>query len=167
MRSAKVWIPLAILLALVFGVYAQAGGKGAVKGIMYEASLHVFTDTDRVVADGPQVGFVIFNSTVDNKMTFLVKLQDGEPDTTFDVSVRPRAWGSTNGVTLTTDSKGRGSVSFEMDIPQNYINNGVAPVKVQLNHGDDDYATDSRDPVPETPDTSGPAPSTTYRVNLK
>lgn len=176
MRSAKVWIPLAILLALMIGVSAQAGGKGALKVDLYEASPYVFWANypdmpeifiGRTVADGDVAGFVIFTPTAKDTMQITIKLENGPPNTTFDVNVVPGNWGSPPDLTLTTNGQGKGTAHVGLDIPDLYLEDGVASVKVNL-HGDGaHYATDSRDPPAQVPDTNGRPPSTTHSVALK
>lgn len=174
MRLTMAAIAAGILVALVLPFGAEAGGNGAVKATIYEGGEYdgnrdpnVFVS--RTYANGDEVGFAILNATNDDTLTVKVKIQDGLPDTEFAVTVVP---GGANGwmpetLTLTTDKKGKGSLAFEIDIPQTYVNAGVAHLKVILTSADGDiYVTDTRDPPFVNPPDDYPG-STTHAVNLK
>jgi len=172
-------IAAGILVAFVLPFGAEAGGNGAVKATIYEGAVYEdvwinYPNTPMIIgqrtyAVGDEVGFAILNATKDDTLTVKVKIQDGLPDTEFAVTVVP---GGANGwmpetLTLTTDKKGKGSLAFEIDIPQTYVNAGVAHLKVILTSADGDiYVTDTRDPPFVNPPDDYPG-STTHAVNLK
>jgi len=166
MRFTRAGIALAVLVALVLPFGAAAGGKGAVKAMIYEASVYeIAPGLSRTYADGDAVGFAILNATNDDTMKIMVKIQDGLPDTTFDVTVVPGVWAAGT-FTLMTDKKGKGSLEAEIAIPETYVTAGSAQIKVILTSGDDIYATDNRDPPFVNPPDAYPG-STTHIVNLK
>jgi hypothetical protein len=164
-------IAAGILVALVLPFGAEAGGNGAVKATIYEGDRYQENpnpppDIFRTYAKGDEVGFAILNATNDDTMTVKVKIQDGLPDTEFAVTVVPANWAAGTW-TLTTDKKGKGSLAFELDIPQLYVDQGVAHIKVILTSADNViYVTDNRDPPFVNPPDAYPG-STTHAVNLK
>lgn len=165
MRFTLSAIAVAFVLALVLPFGAEAQGNGAVKATIYEASRYLVPQGYyRTYADGDAAGFAILNATNDDTMKVMVKIQDALPDTTFVVTVVPGMWNAGT-FSLETDDKGKGFVSFEIPIPEFYINNGAAAIKVILTSGEDIYATDDREP----PFTNPPLDdlSTTHLVNLK
>jgi hypothetical protein len=168
-RFAKAGVALAVLLALLLPFGAEAGGKGAVRAVIYVASVYPAapdSTVTRTYGDGPAVGFAILNATTEDTMTMMVKIQDGLPGTTFTVTVVPALAWSAGPFELTTDGKGKGSLTEEFPIPDLYVQNGVAPIKVILTSGDDIYATDDRDPPFVNPPDAYPG-STAHPVNLK
>ncbi len=177
MRLTMAAIAAGILVALVLPFGAEAGGNGAVKATIYEGAQYEnvwinYPNTNpmifgqRTYAVGDEVGFAILNATNDDTLTVKVKIQDGLPDTEFAVTVVPGNW-MAGTRTLTTDKKGKGSLAFELDIPQTVIDTGVAHVKVILTSADGDvYVTDTRDPPFVNPPDDYPG-STTHAVNLK
>lgn len=185
MRFVKAGLALAVVLSLVLALGAEAGGKGAVHATIYEASQYTVwinypneppVYAQRTLGDGDAVGFAIFNAKVDKTgdepvkiMKMMVKVQDGPANMEFAVTVVPGIWGA-GPLSLTTDGKGKGSLTTELEIPAQYVNNGAAAIKVILtNTADPDeiYATDSRDPpFVNPPDDPNPG-STTHIVNLK
>jgi len=140
MRSAKVWVPLAILLALVIGVSAQAGGKGAVKVELFEGHVDYSYDPPRVYPNDPPVvaGFVVFDITASGKLEATVKLNDGAENTTFEVTVVPQYWGD-GSWELKTNGKGKGTAHVSVDVPENYTE--TINTKVSLWSDDYHYAT--------------------------
>jgi hypothetical protein len=169
MRFTKAAIAFGVLLVLL-PIGAEAKGNGAVKATIYEGAEYDGNPgpafVSRTYANGDEVGFAILNATNDDTMTVKVKIQDGLADTEFAVTVVPAIW-ATGTWTLTTDKNGKGSLAFELDIPQMYIDDGVAFIKVILTSADGDiYVTDDRDPPFVNPPDLYPG-STTHAVNLK
>ncbi|MCK6459630.1 MAG: hypothetical protein L6Q95_07005 [Planctomycetes bacterium] len=170
MRFTMSAIAVAVVLALVLPFGAEAGGYGAVKATIYEGAEYDGNPgpgfLSRTYANGDEVGFAILNATGGDTMNVLVKIKDGLPDTEFAVTVVPGNWAAET-KTLTTDKNGKGSLSFDLDIPQLYIDEGVAHMKVILTSADGDiYVTDTRDPPFVNPPDAYPG-STTHAVNLK
>lgn len=173
MRFTKVAIALTALLVLALAFGAQADGKGSVTATLYEASPYLIVPgLVRTYADGDAVGSVIFHATKDDTLQIKIKIQDGLPDTTFEVTFVPSnsANADLNWVapplSLTTDGKGKGSLTTELDIPAAYLETGIAAIKVILTSGDDLYATDDREPPFVNPPAFNPG-STTTAVSLK
>jgi len=175
MRLGMAAIAAGVVLALVLPFGAEAGGKGAVRATIYEGGVYPTPAGGRTYADGDEVGFAILNATTDDTMTIMIKIQDGLADTTFDVTFVPATsldpdinWEAPP-LSLTTDQKGKGSLTVELDIPQGYVDAGVAQIKVILTSAedpDDIYVTDDRDPPFVNPPDAYPG-STTHAVNLK
>jgi len=174
MRAAKFWIPLAILLALTFG--AQAGGKGAVRAVMYEASTYTvwinYPETppmyvQRTFGDGERVGFVILTPTHEQTLKVAIRVHDGPPNEDLGLIVYPADFDLGGATTVTTDAKGRGSLDLELAIPERFVAAGSFQIKVVLNGADEMYATDSRKPpFVNPPDDPNPTP-TSHVVRVK
>lgn len=170
MHYARMGLGLAALLGLVVVLGAEAGGKGAVKAVIYEGSEYVINaaGTTHTYADGDAVGFAILNTTGNDMLQIVVKVQDGPADTTFDVTVVPGMW-SAPPLSLTTDKKGKGTLAAQIPIPEAYLD-GRETVRVKViltstDAADDIYVTDIREGPPFT---NPPYPtSTTHEISLK
>jgi len=147
MRKAVSVVALVAVVALVLGVAAQAAGNGATKA---DLLIGYYPDGGHSeIADPPTaVGDVIFNATGNGMMQVTVSLQDGAPDTTFQVFLVPQAtWGTLveqGLLTMTTNGKGKASIHLARPIPETLGENDY--FKVVVRHVPDlVYVTDRYD----------------------
>lgn len=123
MRSAKVWIPLAILLAMTFALGAQAKDDGATKVNLYAGEyVPPSPYVQPIVSPETIRGFVIFNPTDSGKLEVTIHLQDGQPNTEFNAAVVPASRWSVEGknpFTMTTNKAGKATAQVSLDIPDN------------------------------------------------
>lgn len=119
----KVWsmVVVAMLVALMLGVSAQAGGNGAMKVGLFIGYYPPAGGTSEIQDPPTLVGHVIFNATASGMMNVTIHLQDAEPNMTFEqVFLVPTGDWPIDGnyYSMTTNGQGKATLQFAVPMPE-------------------------------------------------
>lgn len=135
-------IVLVALASTCLGGVPSEAGQAANKVGLYVGSINASSGRVDIPSEGDRVkaGHVLFRLTQDDGMAIRVRLQDGPPNTTFQVRVVPRLpWDYTNQTyTLTTNAQGK--ANWATELPNPYAGGNHVQVKVRLYDPDTDTA---------------------------